>query len=110
MTTSVPDHAGSDRVDSVAARSVVAELAEIIERLALEPHGIRLGELTALVLRCRTDLAGSPAAALPELTERLARERIQTAAVDPASSPYQAAMPRVAGESAPKGTTGGDPR
>ena len=53
------------------------DVADVVERLMPEFDG-RLGLecVSQAVLACRRDLAGSPAGALPELLERLARQRL----------------------------------
>lgn len=56
---------------------LLMDLAEITHRLDLETAGtIGHDELSALVRECRGDLSGAPRAALPELIERLARQRL----------------------------------
>ena len=50
-------------------------LAGITQRLRTEfGDSVEMATIGAVVRACRTDLAGSPGPALPELVERLARE------------------------------------
>ena len=53
------------------------DVADAVERLIAEFQG-RLGPecVSKAVLACRRDLTGAPAQALPELLERLARQRL----------------------------------
>lgn len=52
-------------------------VADVIEQLGAEfEDRFALDEISGVVRRCRTDLDCSPAAALPELVERLARQRL----------------------------------
>jgi len=49
----------------------------VVDSLARDAGpGITRAELATLVRRCRADLAGSPPGAMPELLERLARQRL----------------------------------
>ncbi|MDQ1717648.1 MAG: hypothetical protein QOE89_1601 [Pseudonocardiales bacterium] len=49
----------------------------LIERLSAEfAHFMPQPALNAIAHRCQADLSGTPAGAMPELTERLARHRI----------------------------------
>jgi hypothetical protein len=51
--------------------------ADVAERLMAEfAARVDLGTISRVILGCRRDLQGSPAGALPELVERLARERL----------------------------------
>jgi hypothetical protein len=51
--------------------------ADIVERLFREFElNLDLLAIEAVIARCRRDLRGSPALAMPELIERLARERL----------------------------------
>jgi hypothetical protein len=52
------------------------EFLEIVDRLSSEFPTVSIGELTAVVVDCRSALSGVPAPALPELLERLARVRL----------------------------------
>ena len=54
----------------------------ILERLVALVPGIPRREVAGLVRQCRADLAGSPAGAMPELVERLARQRLIDSMVD----------------------------
>lgn len=55
-------------------------VAGAIARLGTEFAGrVRRGRLVRTVVLARHDLAGSPGPALPELVERLARERLRQA-------------------------------
>ena len=52
-------------------------LLDVVERLYAEvAAGLTLAEVLAVVGRCRTELDAPSAAALPELVERLARQRL----------------------------------
>lgn len=52
-------------------------LADITERLMVEfGDRIQVSTISKIVLECRHDLQGSPVQALPELVERLARQRL----------------------------------
>lgn len=52
-------------------------VADVTERLMAEfEDRLELSLIARVVLGCRRDLACSPAAALPELIERLARQRL----------------------------------
>lgn len=55
------------------------EVASVVERLSAEFATIGIGDLTAVVVECRSDLSGVPTTALPELLERLARVRLTAA-------------------------------
>ena len=56
-------------------------LADLTERLFAEfEHVLPLNAIARVVRDCRSDLAGSPTGAMPELTERLARHRLSAAA------------------------------
>jgi hypothetical protein len=59
-------------VPDMSVRSAAARLAEEFPQLS--PRSIVL-----LVRTCREELRGSPADALPELVERLARQRLRVA-------------------------------
>jgi hypothetical protein len=54
----------------------IDEMVEIVDRLAAESDALPLGDLMELVVACRRDLSGVPRTALPELVERLARQRL----------------------------------
>jgi len=66
--------------------SVVGDsVADVTERLLFEFGGERdLAVISRMVLGCRAELAGVPEGALPELLERLARQRLDEA---PRSAP-----------------------
>lgn len=52
-------------------------VAATAERLMAEFGGrVDLPTITTVVLRCRRDLSGTPAPAMPELLERYARQRL----------------------------------
>jgi len=65
-------------------------LAEVTERLLgeFEPR-LSLGTIVATVRECHRDLedAGTPQPALPELVERLARQRLTELATQPPTQP-----------------------
>jgi hypothetical protein len=48
-----------------------------VARLAAEFPGRHVAVVSATVVRCRRDLAGAPPGAIPELLERLARQRLR---------------------------------
>ncbi len=50
--------------------------AEAVQRLGAEFGELGRDEVVVMVDRCCADLRGAPAGALPELVERLARERL----------------------------------
>lgn len=53
------------------------DVADVVERLMAEFQGrLGLARVAQTVLGCRRDLTGTPTAALPELIERLARQRL----------------------------------
>lgn len=52
-------------------------VAHAVARLAAEFPGRHVAVVSATVDRCRRDLAGAPPGALPELLERLARQRLR---------------------------------
>lgn len=61
-----------------------ASVADVVERLMAEFEGrFGLADITRVVLRCRADLDCSPQAALPELVERLAHQRLLAAVLPP---------------------------
>ena len=63
-------------------------VADVIERLMAEfEHRLDLDFISRVVLACRSDLAGSPTAALPELVERLAHQRLLDTAIHAAAPP-----------------------
>ncbi|HET6877503.1 MAG TPA: hypothetical protein VFH38_08245 [Jatrophihabitans sp.] len=50
----------------------------VVDSLARDAGpAVSRAELETLVRRCRADLAGSPPGAMPELLERLARQRLR---------------------------------
>lgn len=52
-------------------------VADVVERLMPETEGrLELGVISQVALGCRTDLDCSPVSSLPELIERLARQRL----------------------------------
>lgn len=66
-----PDRARSGAYDDPA-------VAEAVTRLGAEFAGrIRLRRIVRTVVVARHDLSGSPGPAMPELVERLARERLR---------------------------------
>lgn len=55
-------------------------VVDVTERLMAEfEDRLSLPEITRVVARCRQDLQGTPAGALPELVERSARQRLLSA-------------------------------
>lgn len=70
MTPRGPVRTAADGLDRV--------LADATERLLAEFAGaVEQPTITAVVRACGRDLAGAPAAALPELVERLARQDLR---------------------------------
>jgi hypothetical protein len=64
-------------------------LATLTDRLYAEHQpGVTHADIAHIVQQCRRDLAGTPETALPELLERLARQRL-TAHRDMVSSARQ---------------------
>ncbi|WP_164700545.1 hypothetical protein [Modestobacter sp. KNN46-3] len=59
-------------VDRSVDRSVDLAVRRLSEELGQRPQVVR-----PVVLECRQQLSGSPAGALPELVERLARHRLR---------------------------------
>ena len=57
-------------VPDLSVRSATARLAEEFPQL-------RVGSIDLVVRTCREELRGSPENALPELVERLARQRLR---------------------------------
>ncbi len=58
-------------------------LADVTERLMAEfGDQVDVSTVSRVVLGCRHDLQGSPVAALPELVERLARQRLLQGAAE----------------------------
>jgi hypothetical protein len=66
----------------MATQEVVSmsdSLVDVIERLFREFEGrCSLTEIVAVVQECRTQLCCSPPSALPELVDRLARQRLRS--------------------------------
>ena len=59
---------------------VTRDVVDVSEHLMAEfEDRLDLSIISGIVLQVRHDLAGSPAAALPELVERSARQRLQDA-------------------------------
>ncbi|MGY1845498.1 three-helix bundle dimerization domain-containing protein [Modestobacter sp. SYSU DS0875] len=52
-------------------------VGQAVDRLVREFAGRPPATVTAIVRGARTELSGAPAGALPELVERLARQRLQ---------------------------------
>ncbi|MEU7141657.1 hypothetical protein ABZ942_19540 [Nocardia sp. NPDC046473] len=65
----------------VRMRLDAGPIAQTVDRLSVEfgDQSTREG-ITSVVYRCVHDLAGSPLGAMPELCERLARQRLLDAA------------------------------
>ncbi|HEY5852543.1 MAG TPA: hypothetical protein VIW24_00450 [Aldersonia sp.] len=56
---------------------LVTHVDETVDRLSAEfDHRISRAHIAVFVDRCIHDLAGVPSAAIPELSERLARQRL----------------------------------
>lgn len=67
-----------------ASDQLLPDLIEITNRLASEGVStIGHEQLWALVWQCRAEISGASFAALPELVERLARQRLITGAEGP---------------------------
>jgi hypothetical protein len=70
----------ADPDDAADAHGHAECQADLTERLFLEfEHALPLHTIAGVVRDCRSDLAGAPVGALPELTERLARQRLSAA-------------------------------
>ncbi|MQA34257.1 three-helix bundle dimerization domain-containing protein [Modestobacter roseus] len=54
-------------------------VGQAVDRLVREFAGRPPATVTAVVRGARTELSGAPAGALPELVERLARQRLRAA-------------------------------
>lgn len=83
MTAIASRHDASDNEPfphDLLTTGILDEVVGVVERLSAEFATIGIGELTAVVVECRSDLSGVPTPALPEMLERLARVRL-TAAV-----------------------------
>jgi len=63
-----------DNADLPMRRDGYADLMETM--FASYDHILPLAVIVEVVSRCRSDLAGSPPGALPELLDRLARHRL----------------------------------
>lgn len=75
MTQCVP--MGRTQFPAVRGDLGLATDLAVVDSLARDVGpGISRAELATLVRRCRADLAGSPPGAMPELLERLARQRL----------------------------------
>jgi hypothetical protein len=61
---------------SATATTADEAVASAIARLTVEFAGRSSPPVGPVVVACRRDLAGSPTGALPELVERLARQRL----------------------------------
>ncbi len=87
-----PDVAYVDNVyvdtETASPEAHEGSFADIVERLfrAFEDH-LPLGTIVGVVKESREHLRGSPVGALPELTERLARERLSALSMASESGP-----------------------
>ncbi len=74
---SADGHAGGPNEDTVLRLDVPSDVL-VLERLLVTagPHHRDLASLAELVNRSRGDLRGSPPQAMPELLERLVRQRL----------------------------------
>jgi hypothetical protein len=79
-----------------------ASYADIVERMFREfEDRLALKLILDVVNDCRHDLQGTPAAALPELTARLARHRLAVLAADASPAHRQPDTDTPAGEETP---------
>ncbi|MDD7939560.1 hypothetical protein PHK61_14145 [Actinomycetospora lutea] len=84
MTAPLPLHpwpgpSGED-AGLAGTRSDGGTVPHAVARLAAEFPGHHVAVVSATVVRCRRELDGVPPGALPELLERLARERLRRSA------------------------------
>lgn len=64
------------------------EVIDVAERLLVEFEGrFELDVIAAVVARCQQDLAGTPNGPMPELLERLARQRLLDASTGDGAVP-----------------------
>jgi len=76
MSCSDPDRADEPSVNAAAAAG--SGVGDTVERLVAEfGDGVDRAVVSAAVRRCRVELAGISTGALPDLLERLARERLR---------------------------------
>jgi hypothetical protein len=68
------DHESTGGADDSAHRGYYADLMETM--FGAFEQSLSLCEIVDVVDRCRSDLAGSPPGAMPELLDRLARHRL----------------------------------
>lgn len=66
----------TDDAALAGARADGGPVAHAVGRLAAEFPGRHVAIVSATVARCRRDLDGAPPGAMPELLERLARQRL----------------------------------
>jgi hypothetical protein len=83
-----------DDEDSKTGEYHALSYANLVERLfrEFEDH-LTLTAIADVVRECRQQLQGSPPQALPELTERLARQRLTRIAATGAANPGQTQHP-----------------
>lgn len=79
MTATVA-HPEALATNDALTNGVLDDLVEVVNRLSSEFTHVSIGEVTTVVVHCRSDLSGVPTTALPELLERLARVRLAAAA------------------------------
>lgn len=79
---------GADRCVGWAQNAGMVESeVDVTERLFAEFEGVHgLSVIVSVVRRCHLDLEGAPPGALPELVERLARQRLSDVASVPTGS------------------------
>jgi hypothetical protein len=66
---------------AVSAAAHAEALVDVVERLMHEfEHRLPLDYVSGVVLGCQRDISGTSAGALPEMLERLARQRLVAAA------------------------------
>lgn len=66
--------------DLAGTRGDGGTVAHAVARLSAEFPARHVSAVSATVTQCRRDLAGAPPGALPELLERLARQRLRESA------------------------------
>jgi hypothetical protein len=87
-----PSRTELDGEDGVTGEYHALSYADLVERLfrEFEDH-VTLAAIVDLARECRQQLKGSPEQALPELTERLARQRLTGVRSEPSSAPHRLA-------------------
>jgi hypothetical protein len=79
--------------DGDAAGVADACVTDVTERLVAEFDDVDVSTVSRTVLGCGPDLRGAPIGALPELIERLARQRLLEAAAETACAASRSPAP-----------------